>query len=68
MSVKIKVACEIEIIQSGNFGATWTLEEIRKTGLREAIDTLNRIVAANKGKIKFVGKPKAISFIHTEDL
>ena len=67
MSVRVKVACEIEIIESGNFGADWSLEDIRKTGLREAMDTLNRIVEANKEKIQFA-KLKTISFIHTEDL
>lgn len=68
MAVSVRVLCEIEIIESGNFGPKWTLEDIRKAGLREAMDTMRRLLAKNPGKIILKGEPKAISFVHTEDL
>ena len=68
MAVTVKVRLEIEITESGNFGDEWSLADIRKTGLREALETLDKIMLANKDKLKITGAPKAISYVHTEDL
>jgi len=68
MSVRTTVRFSVEITKSGKFGNDWKLGDLKRTAIREAEETLRKIVGCSPKDIRIIGKPKTINCIYSEDL
>ena len=68
MSVYTTVQFKVKITKSGKFSDGETLENLRKIAVREAEDTLRKIISCSPKDICLVGKAEVINFIYSEDL
>lgn len=68
MSVITRVQFQVEITKSGKFGDDWKMGDIKKVSIREAEETLRKIIGCSPNDIRVIEEPQAISCIYTEDL
>jgi len=67
-SVRTQVQFVVEITKSGKFGDDWKLGDIRRSCVRDAEDTLRKIIGCSPKDIRVIGKPILITFQHQEEL